>query len=165
MNDWSCCNPVPLTDGVKRWELTRDQLDKLVLEHCMPGPGNGLIALWYRPPYERHERLFYVPEAELIRASSAATQASVSGDKTASTATTSAGVAPGSNESVMARAVNKRSYTRRAARPSSVRPMRSTMRRRASNGSVLLIVLMLSLLSAKSVGSANRTLAMKGGVL
>lgn len=145
MNDWSCCNPVPLTDGVKRWELTRDQLDKLVLEHCMPGPGNGLIALWYRPPYERHERLFYVPEAELIRASSAATQASVSGDKTASTATTSAGVAPGSNESVMARAVNKRSYTRRAARPSSVRPMRSTMRRRASNGSVLLIVLMLSL--------------------
>lgn len=164
MNNWRCCNPVALTDGVQRVELTRDQLDKLVLEHCMVGPGKGLVGLWYRPPYEREEKWFYVPEAELIRASSASTQASVSGDKTASTATTSAGVASGSNDSVMARAVNRRSYTRSAARPSSVRPMRSTMRRRASNGSVLLIVLMLSFLTAKGVGSMNRISAMKGGL-
>ena len=62
----------------------------------MPGPGDGLVGVWYRPPYELRERLFYVPEAEVIRASSAATQASVSGESAANTAITSVGVAPAS---------------------------------------------------------------------
>lgn len=142
--------------------LPRHLLDDLVQNHCMPGPGPGLVGIQYRAPYQRQTMLVYVPEVELDRASSAASQASASGESTAKMPTTSAGVAAGSSDSAMDRAVKSRSYTRSAARPSSVRPIRSTMRRRASNGSVLLSVFIGSL-SAMVVTGRHATRCTEGG--
>ena len=143
--------------------LTRDQLSELIEEHCVPGPGPGLVAVRFRAPYERQQRMYYVPEEEIIRACSAASQASASGDNTASTPTTSAGVAPGRTDSAIARAVIRRSYTRTAARPSSVRPIRSTMRRRASKASVLLFTLMALLQATQGAAHGHVNARRAGG--
>jgi len=126
--------------------LTRDELNTFMLDHAGPcrTPGSDEVEISYREPYARKAALYYVPVADIMRAVSEATSASAKGESTAKMATTSAGVAVGNKDRAMASAVIKRSYTKTAARPSSLPPFRSTMRRRASNGSVLVSVVMVS---------------------
>lgn len=125
-----------------RTSLHKLDLDTFMADHASPTrtPGVDEVEIDYREPYAAKSRLYYVPMSDIMRAVSAASKASASGDNTAKTATTSAGVAPGNSERAIASAVIKRSYTKRAARPSSLLPLRSTMRSRASKGSVLVNV-------------------------
>lgn len=152
--------------------MTRDQMEQLAHDHGSrsPTPGTDEVELRFRPSYGREVVSFYVPADVVSRATSEASQASASGDNTASTATTSAGVAPDNSDRVMVSAVFNRSYTKRAARASSGPPSRSMMRRRESNASVLVNVFMgsLSVLVVvedphRRAGTGARPLAQTGG--
>lgn len=114
--------------------LTRLELEQLANEHgsAQPIPGRSEVQLRYRPAFGAEVLSVYVPVEAVNRAISAASHASASGDSTASMATTSAGVAPGSTLRAIASAVISRSNTRPAARASSLSPLRSMLRRRSS---------------------------------
>ncbi len=109
--------------------LGRDGLELLALDHGSPTPtpGRDEVQLQARPRYGGPEQDFYVSTDVVIRAISAAAQASAKGESTANMLITSAGLAPGSTERAMASAVTSRSNTRPAARASSLPDGRRSM--------------------------------------
>lgn len=104
----------------------KDILEAAEVKH--PQPGQQLTAVRLRLAYEREPTVILVPSALM---------ASIN-------ATTSADVCVANNDSAIERAVFKRSYTSMAAVASSLRPLRSSITRRASKASVLVSVVMLS---------------------
>jgi hypothetical protein len=106
--------------------IDKDQLELIEVIH--PAPGQAMTPITLRRTYGRTPEVILVDSAALDALISAASDAEITN--------TSAGVAPGNNDSAIARAVLTVSYTSSAARASSVRPLRPKISKRASIGSV-----------------------------